>query len=381
MRSSRHLLGVLALATSSLGAQTSKSPIADAAMQRDIAAVRSLVAKRADVNAPQGDGMTALHWAAKHGDVEMTTLLIRAKASVTPTTRNGAYTPLHVATEAGHVPVIAALLKAGVDPKATTSAGVTPLHLAAVSGSSAAISALVARGADVNAKEPEWGQTPLMVAAALGRTSAVKTLLQHGADPTATARVMDLLARSEEDQKARQRRNQVLRAARKAQGADSLATWHPDTRLVQQAAQAAQQVEKNPMAVVAEADSEPYQGTQTGGDEDVSGFTAMVGHQGGLTALLLAVREGHTETVRALLDAKVDINQATPADKTTPLCWLRSTDTTTLPRSCWSAARIPTWRATPERRRSTPSSTRSGRRLRARRSPRSTCNRRRRISS
>lgn len=319
MSNARQIFVALALVGMSLGAQTSKSPVADAAMQRDVAAVRSLIAKRVDVNAAQGDGMTALHWAAKHGDVEMTTLLIRAKTSLTPTTRNGAYTPLHVASEAGHAPVIAALLRAGVDPKRPTSAGATPLHLAAVSGSSAAISALLARGADVNAKEPEWGQTPLMVAAALGRTGAVKTLLQHGADPALTARVMDLLARSADDQKARQRRNQVLRAGRKAQGADSLATWRPDTRLVQQAAQAAQQVEKNPSAIVAEADSEPYQGINTGGDEDISGFTAMVGYQGGLTALLLAVREGHTETVRALLDAKADINQATAADKTTPL--------------------------------------------------------------
>jgi len=49
--------------------------------------------------------------------------------------------------------------------------------------------------------------------------------------------------------------------------------------------------------------------TGGGGDEDLAGFTEMVGNQGGLTALLLAVRDGHTETVRALLDAGADINQ------------------------------------------------------------------------
>lgn len=319
MGNARTLIGVLALTASSLGAQPSKSPIADAAMRRDIAEVRSLIATRADVNAPQGDGMTALHWAAKHGDVELTTLLLRAKASLTATTRNGAYTPLHVASEVGSAPVMEALLKAGGDAKATTATGVTVLHLAALSGSAATISALINRGADPNAKEPAWGQTPLMIAAARGRTEAVRVLLQKGADPATTADVLDLMARATDDQKAKQRRNQVLRAGRKAQGADSLATWHPDTRLVQEAARAMQDVEKNPNAIVAEPEQEVYQGTQTGGDEDFAGFTAMVGFQGGLTALLLAVREGHTEAVRALLDAKADINQVTPADSTSPL--------------------------------------------------------------
>ncbi|MGQ0642691.1 MAG: ankyrin repeat domain-containing protein [Gemmatimonadaceae bacterium] len=315
----RQILPVLAIASFSLGAYAPSSPVADAAMRRDVAAVRSLIAKGTDVNAPQGDGMTALHWAARYGDVEIATLLLRAKASLTSTTRIGAYTPLHVASEAGSAPVVAALLKAGADAKATTSTGVTALHFAALSGSAESISDLVKRGADPNATEPEWGQTPLMLAAARGRTGAVKALLANGADPAITARVLDLMARAVDDQKAKARRNQVLRAGRKAQGADSLGTWHPDTKLVQDAVRASKDVEKNPSAVVAAEEAEPYQGTQTGGDEDLAGFTAMVGFQGGLTALHLAVREGQTEVVQALLDANAAINQLTPADKTSPL--------------------------------------------------------------
>ena len=319
MRTARHLLGFFALAVLTLGATAPNSPIADAAMRRDVAAVRDLIAKHADVNAPQGDGMTALHWAAKNNDLEIASLLIRAKASLTAVTRNGAYTPLLVASEAGSALVVEALLKAGADAKATTTTGVTPLHLTALSGSAASASALLARGADPNAKEPAWGQTPLMLAAARGRTDVVKVLLQKGADPSITANVLDLMARAADDQKAKQRRNQVLRAGRKAQGGDSVATWQPDTRLVQEAVRASKEAEKNPNAVVAEAEQEMYQGTQTGGDEDFAGFTQMVGFQGGLTALHLAVREGQTEVVRVLLDAKADINQLTPADKTSPL--------------------------------------------------------------
>ena len=82
--------------------------------------------------------MTALHWAARHGDLELTTALLAAHANTKAVTRIGAYTPLHVASEVGSGPVVAALLKAGADPKAVTTTGVTPLHLAAMSGSVAA---------------------------------------------------------------------------------------------------------------------------------------------------------------------------------------------------------------------------------------------------
>ncbi|MGH7712714.1 MAG: ankyrin repeat domain-containing protein, partial [Gemmatimonadaceae bacterium] len=95
MRSARSIVGVVALVALALGAYAPNAPVADAAMRRDVAAVRSLIAKRADVNAAQGDGMTALHWAARHGDLEIANLLIRSKASLTAVTRNGAYTPLH----------------------------------------------------------------------------------------------------------------------------------------------------------------------------------------------------------------------------------------------------------------------------------------------
>lgn len=306
-----------------------RSPVvAEAAMQHDMTTTRSLLAKGADVNASQGDGMTALHWAARHGDLDLTTALLRAHASTKAVTRIGAYTPLHVASEVGSGPVVAALLKAGADAKAVTSTGVTPLHLAAMSGNVAAVNALIDRGADVNAKEPAWEQTPLMLAAAQGRTDAVKALIKRGATTAATAKVVDLVALAAADRVAKQRRNQVLATLRKEQGADSQATWRPDSKTVQTAVRAAVVLEKMPpgdaaLAAHAEAEAAAAAVQQTttggGGDEDLAGFTEMVGNQGGLTALLLAVRDGHTETVRALLDAGADINQVTPADKTSPL--------------------------------------------------------------
>ena len=70
-------------------------------MARDRAAVKTLLKHGADVNAAQGDGMTALHWAATQGDVELTQMLLYAGANVEGDTRIGGYTPLHHGGEQG----------------------------------------------------------------------------------------------------------------------------------------------------------------------------------------------------------------------------------------------------------------------------------------
>lgn len=301
------------------------SPVADAAARRDAATVKVLLQKGADVNAAQGDGMTALHWAARNGDAALAGVLLRAKANLQLATRIGAYTPLHLAAEGGHAPVVAALLKAGANPTTPTSTGVTPLHLAALAGSADAVTSLLDKGASANPPEPEWGQTPLMFAAARGRTDAVRALLARGANPAITAKVVDLMALTAQDRATKQRRNQVLARLRHEQGADTVAGWHPDARQVQEAVRAALVVERRGLtsgAIVTVDSAEEATRVVVagnGGDDDPPGYTELVGFQGGLTALLLAVREGHAETVRALLDGGADINQVTPADKTTPL--------------------------------------------------------------
>ncbi|MFM8532796.1 MAG: ankyrin repeat domain-containing protein, partial [Acidimicrobiia bacterium] len=176
---------VLSLALHAAGT----APVADAVMARDREAVKTLLKNGADVNAAQGDGMTALHWAARNGDAELTQMLLYAGANVKATTRLGGYTPLMMAADQGHASVIAALLASGSDAKAANSLGTTPLMLAAASGNPQAVTTLVENGAEIEAKENTFGQTPLMFAAANNRVEAMKALLKLGSQIAATSKV------------------------------------------------------------------------------------------------------------------------------------------------------------------------------------------------
>ncbi|HEX7283182.1 MAG TPA: ankyrin repeat domain-containing protein, partial [Vicinamibacterales bacterium] len=130
----RLFTGIALAVALSVGLTAAESPIADAAARGDREAVRTLLKKAADVNAAQGDGMTALHWAAMNGDTELAQMLLVAGANVRSTTRLGTYTPLYLASQQGHAAVIQALIKAGADVKAGTPNGTTPLMVAAASG-------------------------------------------------------------------------------------------------------------------------------------------------------------------------------------------------------------------------------------------------------
>jgi hypothetical protein len=84
------LSGFVVALTVTLGAQSSH--VADAAMAGDLASVKALLQQGGDVNAAQGDGMTALHWTAMKGDAEMARMLVFAGANVKATTRLGGNT-------------------------------------------------------------------------------------------------------------------------------------------------------------------------------------------------------------------------------------------------------------------------------------------------
>jgi uncharacterized protein len=155
---------------------------ADAAQKKDLSALRALVRNKADVNAPQPDGTTALHWAAMWNNDEAVTLLLRAGANAKARNRYGA-TPLSEAVTAGSAAIVGSLLNAGADAKTlTTEDGETVLMTAARAGNTDVVKLLLDRGADVNAREKYKGQTALMWAAAERHPDVVKLLLDRGAD-------------------------------------------------------------------------------------------------------------------------------------------------------------------------------------------------------
>jgi ankyrin repeat protein len=166
------------LAGASTAAQT--PTLADAAEQRNKALVRTLLADRADVNATQVDGMTALHWAVYHDDTEMAGLLVRSGADVNATNLYGV-PPLSLACMNGNADLVQVLLDAGADANASLPGGETVLMTAARTGRLEAMKALLARGANPNARERR-NQTALMWAAAEGHAAVVQALIDGGAD-------------------------------------------------------------------------------------------------------------------------------------------------------------------------------------------------------
>jgi ankyrin repeat protein len=163
-------------------ASAAASDLADAVMNRDAGAVRALMQRRADVNAPQNDGTTALMWAARYDDLDAADLLIRGGARVSSANRDGA-TALQLAAINGSARMLEKLIKAGADPNAPLSAtGDTALMLSARTGKTAAMDVLLESGANVNATESWGGTTALMWAVSERHADAVTLLLDHGAD-------------------------------------------------------------------------------------------------------------------------------------------------------------------------------------------------------
>jgi ankyrin repeat protein len=171
----------LLLSTISLHGAGADALVADAAERMDRALIKTLLQRRVDVNAPQVDGMTALHWATYQDDLDTATLLVRAGGNVKATNRYGV-TPLSLACTNGNGAMVELLLLAGADPNAALPGGETPLMTASRVGSLPSVKALLARGATVESKDDRRGQTALMWAAAEGHAKVAEMLIEVGAD-------------------------------------------------------------------------------------------------------------------------------------------------------------------------------------------------------
>lgn len=289
----------------------------EAARSGDADAVRSRLSAGVHPDGAEGDGMTALHWAAERGHEEVAGRLLEAGARVDVGTRIGAYTPLHLAARRGSEGVVKRLLEAGADPDAaTTTSGVTPLHLAAVAvDGDGAVRALLRAGADPNALEASAGQTPLVFAASKNRAGAVRALLEAGADPAIRTREVDVLQHLIADRDATAFLRERLREM-------SPPDARPTAKQVQAAieAQRAYLESGEPYREYDPEELVRYRPDYPGGPDVPRPpyRETLVGHTGGMTALLHAAREGAAEAAMALLDGGADIDQVS-ADGTSPL--------------------------------------------------------------
>ncbi|MFN7457267.1 MAG: ankyrin repeat domain-containing protein [Gemmatimonas sp.] len=314
-----------------------EAPLADAVMRGDTARVRALLKQGVDVNAAQPDGMSPLHWAAQRGDLSSAQVLVYAGARVDALTRNGNYTPLHIAAREGRAAVVKLLLASGADPLAVTSTGgATALHFAAGHGDAESVRALMDKKVPVDVRETAWGQTPLMWAAAYGRVSAIDVLIKAGAGLEAASKIEDIPKQEREIRTqliARTRRVAALKSADSPLAPSTVTPNFPvGSGPVTASAAAPVPVAVAPAApapaasAAAGAPARPAPRASGDSARPATGFQQrgpsygeLIGNKGGLTPLLFAVREGHVEAVRRLLDAGANLNHVSEGDHSSPL--------------------------------------------------------------
>jgi uncharacterized protein len=180
LQSRAALIGVL-LASFCLNAGAADLRLVNAVKNSDRAAISTLLQQKIDVNSPETDGTTALHWAVRVDDLDTADRLIKAGANVRTANRYG-ITPLYLAGVNGSAPMIEKLLKAGADANEVSNEGETALMTAARTGNVAAAKVLLDNGAKVDTKETWQGQTALMWAVAQKHPEMVKELIARGAD-------------------------------------------------------------------------------------------------------------------------------------------------------------------------------------------------------
>ncbi len=306
------LIGIPALSPAA-----ATSDVADAVMRGDSIAVRALLDKHADVNVPQPDGATALHWAVFRSDKEMVELLLAAGANAKAANRDGS-TPLWIASVNGNAAIVADLLKAGADANEALPFGRTPLMEASRTGSVDTIKVLLDHGANVEAREKLRGTTALMWAAEQGHAPAIQFLIDHGAnikersDPAERGRG-PALGKSNDPRKAVAAQGAALAAGKSVELSD-LSALRGDSNGIAGAGRAGGGRGRAGGAAggaTADGDFTDDAAAASFGFGGGRRGQQAVKDGGGLTPLVYAVQSNDLDSVKTLLAAGADINETT----------------------------------------------------------------------
>ena len=177
------------------GVAHADSRLADLVQAGEDAAALKLISSGADVNAPQGDGATALEWATYRLDTNLVRSLLQHHANPNIANSFGS-APLTEAVKANSAELVGMLLDAGAGAEAPNADGQTALMLAARIGAVPIARLLLRHGANVNAHEQWHGQTALMWAAAQDYPQMTRLLVEHGAQVNIRAKYNDWLDRA-----------------------------------------------------------------------------------------------------------------------------------------------------------------------------------------
>lgn len=237
-------------------ARAADPPIVRAAAAVNGAVVRGLVEEGADVNVLGSDGATALLWIARTDDLETAAALLKAGAKVAIPNALG-ITPVFAAAEHGNAAMLRRLLDAGASVTTTDSAGDTLLMAAVRAGNPDAVQLLLERGVPVNAAEPQYSHTALMWAVSRDDAAIMKLLIAKGATIDAATGVGRKLAARPPGTGGGSHGVGIVRSGVPPQG------------------------EQQPTP-------------------------------GGMTALLLASRDGHLDAVKLLVEVGADVNAVDP---------------------------------------------------------------------
>jgi uncharacterized protein len=333
----------LTLCLAAYGAVAPASPVADAAMKGDIATVKALLTQKAGVNVPQADGATAIQWAAYTNNLALADVLIKGGADVKLANHDGA-TALSLASINGNAPMIEKLLQAGADQNERQPNGETALMLASRNGSVDAIKVFLDHKADVNAKEKLRGTTAIMWAAEQSHPAAVKLLASNGADLKAVSDPDTRNSRLNLAPTVQARLNSAQGAGGLSAGGNGTLAGAPDSAPGAGGGRGAGRgagagggagggagagagggaragagrgagrggAPAAAPAVGPDGQPLPVLNEETASADDFAFFRRPTPRDGGgLTALVLAAREGCMECAEALVAAGADINQTT----------------------------------------------------------------------
>ncbi len=153
-----------------------------AAKANDVITARSAIEQGTNIHGYDPSGMTALHWAAKEGNVDVARLLIEKGASLKASSWYGSKAPISLAIEKEQKDIILLLLEKGQDLKCAVRDAWTALHVAVIENQVIIAGLLIEKGADTEVRNHYNGGTPLHLAASSGKNDFVLFLIQKGAN-------------------------------------------------------------------------------------------------------------------------------------------------------------------------------------------------------